>query len=308
MRRDDITEAVVRRLLVAQAPQWADLPIRPVARDGWDNRTFRLGDELSVRLPSHDMYTPQVDKEHSWLPVLGPQLPVAVPRPVFRGRADEAFPRPWSVYRWLPGEPVDAAALDDGGRLALAHDLAGVLRSLQAVDASGGPAAGRHSSGRGGRVGVWDTETRAAIARFGPAAALAVWEAAVASRSTGPPVWVHGDVSASNLLAVDGRLTALIDFGCCAVGDPACDLVAAWTMFTGASRQAFTTAFRTDAAVDEGTWARARGWALWKAIVTLSRHEHDAVGPADWARRFGWRLDPAGVVEEVVAETDPDGR
>lgn len=120
----------------------------------------------------------------------------------------------------------------------------------------------------------------------------------MASRPAGPPVSVHGDVSGSNLLAVGGRLSAVIDFGCCAVGDPACDLVMAWTAFEGASRDAFVTGVDVDA----GTWDRARGWALWKAIVTLARHEHDAVGPSDWARRFGWRLDPAAVVDEVVAD------
>lgn len=296
MRREDITAEVVRRLVREQAPEWADLPVEPVELEGWDNRTYRLGTDLSVRLPSHDAYVPQVEKEHRWLPVLAPQLPLPVPQPVFRGVPGNVFPRPWSVYRWLPGRPVAAADLPD--RLALATDLAAFLTALQAIDPSDGPPAGPHSFGRGGPVEIWDDETRAAIARFGPPEALAVWEAALDAPATGPPVWVHGDVSGSNLLEVDGRLAAVIDFGCSAVGDPACDLVMAWTSFDGPERAAFVAGIDVDA----GTWARARGWALWKAIVTLARHADDAFGPSDWARRFGWRLDPAGVVAEVVAD------
>ncbi len=304
MRKSEITPEVVRQLLREQAPQWADLPITTVELEGWDNRTYRLGDDMSVRLPSHEMYSPQVEKEHRWLPALAPRLPVAVPRPLLHGTPGATFPRPWSVYRWLPGRPVDAATFAD--RTTLARDLAAVLTALQAVDATGGPAAGRHSFGRGGPVDVWDEETRAAIAAHGPSAALAVWEAALDAPFDGPPVWVHGDVSGSNLLAVDGRLSALIDFGCCAVGDPACDLVMAWTAFTGAEREAFVAGL-AGPAVDGCTWARARGWALWKAIVTIARHRDDPGGPEGWGRRFGWRLDPAGVVEEVVADAEARG-
>ena len=111
---------------------------------------------------------------------------------------------------------------------------------------------------------------------------------------TGVPMWVHGDVTASNLLVVGGRLSAVIDFGCSAVGDPACDTVMAWTFFHGESRHAF----REQLGLDEGTWARGRGWALWKALITLARLH----GDTDHAsRRFGWRLDAQDVIEEVLA-------
>jgi aminoglycoside phosphotransferase (APT) family kinase protein len=295
VHRLDITPEVVRRLVREQAPQWADLPVRPVEREGWDNRTYRLGDELSVRLPSHEMYGPQVEKEHRWLPVLAPQLDLSVPEPVLLGEPSAAFPRPWSVYRWLPGRAIDAAAHPD--RLTLAHDLARFLTVLHGIDASDGPTAGRHSFGRGSPVDGFDEETRAAIARFGPAAALDVWEAALDAPFDGPAVWVHGDVTGSNLLATDGRLSAVIDFGCSAVGDPACDLVMAWTSFTGAERSAFVAGVDVDA----GTWARARGWALWKAVITRWRCDGDEPKAARSATRFGWRLDPAEVVDEIVA-------
>ncbi|HYD46399.1 MAG TPA: phosphotransferase, partial [Phenylobacterium sp.] len=154
-----------------------------------------------------------------------------------------------------------------------ATDLAGFLAALQAIGAEGGPAAGRHSFHRGGSLAVYDAQTREAIATLGPAidgpAATAAWEAALASAWDRSPVWAHGDVAVNNLLVEAGRLSAVIDFGTSAVGDPACDLVIAWTLFEGESR----AAFRAGLALDEATWARGRGWALWKALITLANPE-----------------------------------
>ena len=295
MKKAEITPALVERLVERQFPQWAHLPVARVELDGWDNSTFRLGGELTVRLPSADGYAPQVEKEHRWLPALAPQLPLRIPEPVAKGVAGEDFPRPWSVYRWLPGEPATGDRVADLG--AFAGDLAEFLAALQRADATDGPAAGAHSFFRGGPLATYDEETRAAIAaledEIDVAAATQVWEAALASTWTGPPVWVHGDVTASNLLVLDGRLAAVIDFGCAAVGDPACDLAIAWTFLFGESRDAF----RERLPLDEGTWARARGWALWKALITLLRAPTDG----DPAGRFGWRLSSRGVVDEVLA-------
>src|SRR4051794_15273533 len=91
----DITTALVTRLVAAQFPQWAHLPIAPVPLDGWDNATFRLGNHLSVRLPRADAYVAQVDKEHRWLPVLNTQLPLPIPQPVASGTPGAGYPRPW---------------------------------------------------------------------------------------------------------------------------------------------------------------------------------------------------------------------
>jgi aminoglycoside phosphotransferase (APT) family kinase protein len=91
------------------------------------------------------------------------------------------------------------------------------------------------------------------------------WLDATTSACGSPPVWFHGDVAVGNLLVSDGRLSAMIDFGTCGVGDPACDLVMAWTYFEGEARDAF----RDAVGLDVDTWRRARGWALWKALVTL---------------------------------------
>lgn len=261
-----IDTALVRRLVDAQFPQWRDLPIAPVEHDGWDNRTFRLGSELSVRLPSAAAYAAQVAKEHEWLPRLAPRLPLPIPSPVAVGAPDDGYPYPWSVYRWLPGRPL-ALALDEVEAVTLARDIGAFLVALRGAEAADGPAPGPHNFFRGAPPDVYGEEARAAITLLGDdePQARAIWERATASRWEGDPVWFQGDVAEGNLLVDSGRLSAVIDFGTSGVGDPACDLVPAWTMFDDPAR----TAFRDAVALDDATWARARGWALWKAAITL---------------------------------------
>jgi aminoglycoside phosphotransferase (APT) family kinase protein len=302
MDRQSITAELVQRLIADQFPRFCELPVRPVALNGWDNVTFRLGEEYSVRLPSHDRYVAQIDKEHRWLHVLAPQLPLPIPEPVARGAPSTEFPRPWSVYRWLPGVPATPERVSDP--VGLARELAEFLTALYGVDASGGPAAGPHSHRRGGPVAVWDEQVQHAIRVLGSEIpvekANAVWRAAVDADSPGHPVWAHGDVVGSNLLVADGRLSAVIDFGCAAVGDPACDLPIAWWSFSGKSR----ATFRATVPVNEATWARGRGWALWKALVTLQEARRRGTDGSDASRRFGWRGSPREVLGRVLAE-DP---
>lgn len=268
-RLPELTASLVRALVAEQMPQWAHLPVTPVPRQGWDNRTFRLGDDLTVRLPSAEGYVLAVDKEDRWLPTLAAHLPVPVPAPVAAGRPSATYPFPWSVRRWLPGDALDVAADVDDHRLAA--DLGGFLRSLRDVPTDDGPAAGEHSFLRGCPPDVYDDDVRRALARLDghvPAdACRAVWSAATSSPAPATaPVWFHGDVAAGNLLVEDGALAAVIDFGTCGVGDPACDLVIAWTWFDDAARQVFAAA--VDLPAD--AWRRARGWALWKALITLA--------------------------------------
>ena len=281
----DVDAPLARRLIAAQFPHWSGLAVTPVTPGGNDNRTFRLGDELTVRIPSADRYAAAVAKEHRWLPVLAQQLPLEIPAPVARGAPGEGYPHAWSVYRWLAGEPASLPAIADP--VAFATTLAGFLLALQRVDPSGGPAPGPHNFFRGGPLTTYAQETLEAIEALGAEvprdACLATWEAAVTATWEGEPVWLHGDVAEGNLLLRDGRLAAVIDFGTSGVGDPACDVVIAWTLLSGASRAAFREAL----GADRGTWARGRGWALWKALITL---EHDPTGPA---RR---------VLDEVVAD------
>ena len=302
MDKRDITPAVAARLVASQFPQWAGLAVRPVKLNGWDNTTFRLGDELSIRLPSHDRYVPQVEKEQRWLPTLARQLPLPIPEPVAMGEPGDGFPRPWSIYRWIAGDTARVERITS--LTVFAADLAGFLTALYAIDASGGPPAGPHSFFRGGPLDTYDSQSREAIhlleSELDADAATEVWEAALASRWDRPPVWVHGDVSASNLLVTEGALRAVIDFGCAAVGDPACDLVMAWTFFADESSDVFRDGLR----LDDATWARGRGWALWKALVTLTDEKQGRVGAGAAARRFGWRTSAREVIDLVLADHD----
>ena len=258
----------VRGLVRDQFPRWADLQIRPVVPGGWDNRCFRLGDDLVVRLPRAQAYAPHVEKEQRWLPVLARELPLAVPVPLAAGGPGRGYPWSWSVYRWIEGASVaDVRGIDLPG---LAAALARFLVALERIDATGGPGPGPHSFHRGGSLSSYDAEARAAMAalkgRIDLAAATGVWEAGLAAAWTRPAVWVHGDVSPANLLVRDGRLCAVIDFGLLAAGDPACDLSIAWTLFEGPSRSTFRSAM----SLDDDTWARARAWTLWKAVIVAA--------------------------------------
>ncbi|WP_188195503.1 aminoglycoside phosphotransferase family protein [Nonomuraea sp. SYSU D8015] len=264
----DITVDLVRALVAEQFPEWSRLPIEPVARQGWDNRTFRLGDQLAVRLPSAEAYAAGVEKEDRWLPVLAGHVPLPVPSPVATGRPAPGYPFPWSVRRWLPGETVDRAA--DVDRSELARDLGRFLAALRKIPAQRGPVGGRHSHFRGCHPSVFGDQVQCALDRLRDVvdvkACQAVWASALTSAWPFPPAWFHGDVAAGNLLAVDGRLSAVIDFGTCGVGDPACDLVMAWTHFAGDERKVF----REAVGLSDDTWRRARGWALWKALATMA--------------------------------------
>ncbi len=257
--------ALVGRLIARQFPQWADLPIQPVEPGGWDNRTYRLGDRMTVRLPSAAHYAAAIDKEQIWLPRLAPQLPLPIPTPLARGEPDEEFPWPWSVYAWLDGDVASPERIIDEDRFAA--DLAAFLRALQRMDTSGGPS----SAFRGGSLDRWDAQFRSALSRLhneiDVEAAAAIWTEAITAPMAHEPVWFHGDVAAGNLLVRDGRLCAVIDFGGLAVGDPACDTTIAWTFFSPASR----TVFRAALAPSDDVWSRGRGWALWKGAIILAR-------------------------------------
>lgn len=285
-----IDASLVRRLVDSQFPQWKNLPIRPVTVDGWDNRTFHLGKNMSVRLPSAANYELQVEKEHKWLPKLAPYLPLPIPVPLAMGKPAHGYPWKWSIYQWLEGESACAAPIHD--LAAFATDLARFLSALHRVDTTGGPAPGFHSFYRGGSLSVYDSDMRRAIdslkGKINTAAANAIWEEALSSSWENPPVWVHGDISAGNLLVKMGKLCAVIDFGQLAVGDPACDLAVNWTLFHGKSREIFQRAL----SLDKNTWARACGWALWKAAIVAA----DFTNPNNAESARCWR-----VIDEVLA-------
>ena len=287
---------LVRCLLREQFPHRGGERVDPVDVQGWDNRTFRVGNDLVARLPSAAGYAAAVAKEHRWLPVLAPQLPVPIPVPVARGRPGCGYPWSWSLYRWLPGAPARADEIADP--VAFAADVAGFLVALQTVDASSGPPPGSDNGFRGAPVTTYDGQVRATVTamrdHLDGAAVLDVWNEAVSALPAGRPVWVDGDFTGSNLLVKDGRLAAVIDFGCCAVGDPACDLVIAWTLLRGRSRAAFRAAVPGDAAV----WARARGWALWKALLTVAQGADGRAAET----RYGWRCSAGELLDDLLAD------
>lgn len=268
----DTDASLVRRLLAAQFPKWADLPIERVRSAGTDNAIYRLGDDLAVRLPRIEWATGQVEKEHRWLPRLAPHLPLAIPSPLAMGFPAEGYPWHWSVYSWLEGENATVDRLADLGQAAT--DLARFVAALQRIDPFGGPRAGVDSS-RGVPLAARETPTRTAIAALHGGldtdAVTVAWEAALLTPAwPGPGVWLHGDLNAGNLLARHGRLSAVIDFGTMAVGDPACDVMVAWTLLTAETRDVFRAAL----SVDDATWARGRGWALSWALIVLPYYEH----------------------------------
>ena len=271
MHPDEIATDVilVRRLIAAQFPQWAHLPIRRVRSAGSDNALYRLGNEMVVRLPLRTGRTIEsLDKEYEWLPRLGPLLPLAIPVPLARGMPAAGYPCGWAVYRWLAGETATIERLSHSGQTATA--LARFLTALRRIDVTGGPPPGEHNFFRGVPLSERDSTVRRAIAslrgELDAGAVAAAWEAALrAPEWHGPPVWIHGDFCDGNLLADRGRLSGVVDWGGLAVGDPACDLMVAWSFLPAEARKLF----RSVLSVDDATWARARGWALSVALIAL---------------------------------------
>lgn len=268
----DIDMSLVRRLLAAQFPQWADLPLEPVDSAGTANAIYRLGADMAVRLPRIQAATGQMDKEHQWLPRLAPLLPLAIPVPLAKGTPAEGYPWHWSVYRWLDGENAAIERIADPRQAATA--LAQFVAALQRIDPAGGPPPRLHNFGRGVPLALRDEYTRTAIASCGSMvdtdAVTAAWDADLhAPAWDRPPVWIHGDLLPGNLLVEHGRLSAVIDFGCLGVGDPACDLLGAWSFLSAETRDVFRAALT----VDDATWARGRGWALSVALIALPYYQ-----------------------------------
>ena len=277
----DVAPQQLRRLLAAQFPQWADLPIARVPSSGTDNTIYRLGADLVVRLPLIDWAVRQVALEHEWLPRLAALVPTALPEPVAVGEPGHGYPWPWAVHGWIEGtnpEPDTVEHLE-----ALAVELADFVRALRDVGFDDVP-----RSVRGVPLRVGDTAIRAAIEQvrdqFDADVLMAVWDDALtAPKWDRPWVVVHGDLTGGNLLLRGGHLHAVIDFSCFGLGDPANDVDVAWDLFSGASRDVYRAALD----VDDATWRRARGWAV-KAVYGIPYYEGTNAGIVARARR---RLD-----------------
>lgn len=286
----DTDVPLIQRLLAAQFPQWANLTICPVLSAGTDNALYRLGENLVVRLPRIHWAVGQIDKEFCWLPRLASKLPLALPVPVAKGQPGAGFPYRWGVYEWLDGQTMTIDTLTDPNQAAL--DLAEFMISLQKIETTGQPLPETHP--RGQPLALKDDSARQAIAAldgmYDAHRLTTIWETAVAAPEWDTkPVWFHGDLLPGNLLFLQDRLTAVIDFGCLGIGDPACDLMPAWNLFSGESRALFRAALK----VDDATWERGRGWALWQALVFIPYYFHtNPIGVAN-ARR---------AVEEILSD------
>ena len=256
----EIGEQLVRRLLAEQFPEWAGLPLRRIEPSGTVNAIFRLGDELSARLPRRRGPTEPGSTELDWLPKLAPQLPVEVPVPVAQGRPGDGYPWFWEIHTWVEGETVPVEELDE---IQAARDLAALVATLQRVDPAGAP------PGRGIPLAARAEQMAWWLDRFeGEPRARTEWEHVVATAPPwdGQPTWHHGDLDCRNWLVRDRRISGVIDWGAMGVGDPACDVMVAWKLHSAAARDAFREALPTD----DATWERARGWAISQAVAVLA--------------------------------------
>ena len=263
-----IDVALVRALL-AQGPDGAaGASIRPVTSAGTDNALFRVGEGLVARLPRVRWARAQPAREHRWLGHLAQGLPLAIPEPVFLGQPAAGYPFEWALHRWRDG--TNALGADLSEDMLAAERLGEFVASLRTLDAADGPAAGRANNGRGAPLALRSGAVADPLAQLDDLidvpAARRCWEIDVATPVwAGAPHWVHGDLHGGNLLLVDGRIDAVIDFGTLGVGDPAVDLLPAWTLFSGDARDRF----RTIAGLDDAAWARGRAWALSIALIAL---------------------------------------
>ncbi|REE67952.1 aminoglycoside phosphotransferase (APT) family kinase protein [Paenibacillus taihuensis] len=284
-----VDDALVRRLLMGQFPQWAELPLKRVESTGTDNAIYRLGDELAVRLPRIDWATGQAEKELYWLPKLASHLPLAIPAPIAIGEPAEEYPWRWAVYRWFEG--VDGIVGRIGDLDEAAKAMAQFVAALRRIDPAGGPLP---VGSRRDTLAKRDELVRKIIAELpggiDQEAAAGAWDAAMKLPEwQGEPVWIHGDLHAGNLLLDQGRLSAVIDFGCMGVGDPAYDTLFAWSMLTSDTRETF----RAELQPDEQEWERGKGFALSMGLIAYPYYKESNPLFAGVAKR---------IIDEVLAD------
>lgn len=260
----NIDVKLAKRLIDSQFPEWRQLHVVPVKQSGWDNRTFHLGNDMSMRLPSRKEYAPQILKESKWLPHLSKHISCKITQPIALGKPSEDYPFHWAINQWLDGETASLSTISN--LKIFANDLAAFLGELHAIETIDGPPAGAHNFYRGGTLSYYSADMQNGLAKIKnpleQKIATALWQDAVASSWQNKPVWLHGDFATGNMLIKDGKLHAIIDFGCLAVGDPACDLAIAWNLLDSSSRQTF----KDKLSLDNETWIRGMGWTLWKTL------------------------------------------
>lgn len=295
MMEIDITLA--HDLVRTQFPQWAHLPLKPILSAGTDNTIYRLGDDMAVRLPQTVSAALQIEKEQKWLPQLAPFLSLKIPIPLAHGIPSEGYPWSWSVYSWIEGENATPEHISDPCYAAIR--LGTFISELQRIDIADGPLPGEHNFFRGVALGLRDKGVRTSLAALNGLidvnAAASAWDSALqAPEWKTQPRWIHGDLHVGNLLAQEGRLSSVIDFGGLGVGDPACDIMAAWTYLSAETRPSF----RDVVGVDDATWVRGRGWALSFGVIALPYYHIRNPVLAGIAKR---------AIDEVLADYKGEG-
>ncbi|MGC2310926.1 MAG: aminoglycoside phosphotransferase family protein [Candidatus Babeliaceae bacterium] len=276
----NIDLTLVKELLSAQFPQWATLPIEPIQSIGTDNAIYRLGRDMCIRLPRIPGADKHIETEQRWLPKFAPILPLAIPVFLGKGNPHGNYPWHWSIYRWIEGENACTKTIIDQHQAAI--DLAQFLIALQKIDPTGGP-----TSRRGIPLVTQDNEVRSAIKSLhgiiDTQAVTAKWEQCLQAPVWDKlPVWIHGDLLPANLLVQHGRLSGVIDFDSLGIGDPACDLIPAWSVFSSDVRDIF----RTKLAVDDATWIRGCGWGLSIALIIIPYYQNSNLGLVSIAKQM----------------------
>lgn len=270
----------MRSLLRDQAPELADLPLRP-GPSGWDNDHWLLGAELAVRIPRRPLSETLVEHEARWLPELAPVLPVPVPAPVVAGRPGAGWDTAWNVVPWLAGTRLDEQGSVGGG---VVDDLAAFLTALHVP----APAEAPHNPYRGvpledrrdgveQRVAELDRwlrqdrlpeELEEEVDDDVLADLVGAFEVGAAAAPAPASTWVHGDLHPGNLLVGGGRLTAVVDWGDVCRGDRASDLAVRWWAVPAPLHERFVAGLP---GVDAATWQRAAAWAAAIALFLLTQ-------------------------------------
>lgn len=283
----DIDIELVQELVSAQFPEWANLDIKPVKSSGTDNALYRLGTELCVRLPRIALAAQGIEIEHKWLPFLAPKLSLPIPVPLAQGKPYERYLWPWSIYEWIEGENAFNKPIDDNPQAPIA--LAQFIHTLQQIGPAGAPL-----SRRGVPLATLDTEVHTAIKSLhgvvDTKAITAVWDECLAAPVWDKPaVWSHGDLLPGNILVRNGQVNAILDFSSVGIGDPAIDMIPAWSIFTSNTR----SIFRAHLGVDDATWMRGRGWALAIAVILIPYYQQSNPELVAVAHR---------IIQEILAE------
>lgn len=255
--------ALVAALIREQFPQYAGRPLQHLA-SGWDNVIVRLGPDLLVRLPRRKVAVSLIEHEQRWLPVLAPRLPMPVPVPIHAGRPSPRFPWPWSITRWIPGESADVSGLHGDEALRLAAFLK-ALHQPAPDEAPNNPVRGLPLATRAAAVAERMVRLEQTTERVS-AGVVAAWREALEAPLATERHWLHGDLHPQNVLADEGCIVGVIDWGDLCGGDIATDLAALWMLFDRADRQKALAAYGD---ADEATLARAKGWAVFFGVVLL---------------------------------------